>query len=73
MDEKLLSHNNKPYFTYLFWELLSFNNTGLIQSLTLNGGTYPTKRKIKFTSSQYSYIITNEPEKKFKFSKMSIN
>ena len=73
MDEKSLSHNNKPYFTYLFQELLSFNNNGLIQSITLNNGAYPTKRKIKFMSSQYSYKITNEPEEKFKSSKMSIN
>ena len=34
---------------------------------------YPTKRKIRFTSSQYSNKITNEPEKKFKSSKTSIN
>ena len=31
------------------------------------------KGKIRFTSSEYSYKITNEPEKKFKSSKMSIN
>ena len=34
---------------------------------------YPTKRKIRFMSSQYSNKITNEPEKKFKSSKMSIS
>ena len=50
--KKLLSHNNKLYFTYLFQELLSFNNNGLIKSITLNNGAYPTKRKIRFTSSQ---------------------
>ena len=30
-------------------------------------------RKIRSTFSQYSNKITNEPEKKFKSSKMSIN
>ena len=34
---------------------------------------YPTKRKIRFTSSQYSNKVSNESEKKFKSSKMSIN
>ena len=31
------------------------------------------KGKIRLTSSQYLYKITNEPEKKFKSSKMSID
>ena len=49
------------------------NNNGLIESIILNDDTYPTKRKVRFTSNQYSNKITNEPEKKFKSSKMSIN
>ena len=31
------------------------------------------KKEIRFMSSQYSNKIPNEPEKKFKSSKMSIN
>ena len=49
------------------------NNNGLIKSIILNDDRYPTKRKVRFTSSQYSNKIANEPEKKFKSSKMSIN
>ena len=49
------------------------NNNGLMKSIILNNDIYPTKREIRFTSSQYSNKITNEPEKKFKSCKMSIN
>ena len=49
------------------------NNNGLIKSIILNDDIYPTKRKIRFTSSQYSNKISTEPEKKFKFSMMAIN
>ena len=34
---------------------------------------YPTQREIKFTSNWYLNKIINEPEKKFKSYKMSIN
>ena len=49
------------------------NNNGLIKSIILNDDIYPTKRKVQFVSSQYSNKITNEPEKNFKSSKVSIN
>ena len=49
------------------------NNDGLIKAIILNDDIYPTKGKIRFTSSQYSNKITNEPEKKYKSFKMSIN
>ena len=51
----------------------SVNNNGLIKSIILNNDIYPTKREIRFTSSQYSNKIPNEPEKKFKSYKMLIN
>ena len=49
------------------------NNNGLVKSIILNDDIYPTKRKVRFMSSQYSNKITNEPEEKFESSKMSIN
>ena len=56
----------------------SVNNNGLIKSIILNDiyiyiYIYIQQREIRFMSSQYSNKITNEPEKKFKSSKMSIN
>ena len=41
----------------------SVNNNSLIKSIILN--EYISNRKIRFTSSQYSNKIINEPEKKF--------
>ena len=34
---------------------------------------YPTRREMKFTSDWYPNTITNEPGKKFKVYKMSVN
>ena len=49
----------------------SVNNNSLIKSIILNECI--SNRKIRFTSYQYSNKITNEPEKKFKSSKVSVN
>ena len=54
--------------------ILEVNNNSLLNPQILRIYIYPTKRKIRFTSNQHSRKFTNEPEKKFKSSRLqSIN
>ena len=71
MDDRSLSHDILHTFFWNFYP--SINNNGLIKSTILNDKYISNKERIRFMSNQYLNEITNESEKKFKPSKMSIN